>query len=185
MAATSRNTETSQYLPHTIYHKNAAQQARRNPGDPHSHILQPKTSNIYANAAQQARRNEKSRRPTQQARGSTRMLRSRPGPRIYGNAAQQARRNEKSRRPTQQARGLATSQHICTSNFNNIFNPRLHASSAYLGLNIYSPVHIDNLNTPDNSEASKRPNGVISKRRMRSLLFLMPEWHSLFFARMA
>jgi hypothetical protein len=107
------------------------------------------------------------------------------GPRIYANAAQQARRNEKSRRPTQQARGLATSQHICTSNFNNIFNPRLHASLAYLGLNIYSPVHIDNLNTSDNSEASKRPNGVISKRRMRSLLFLMPEWHSLFFARMA
>jgi hypothetical protein len=56
MAATSRNTETSQYLPHTIYHKNAAQQARRNPGDPRSHILQPKTSNIYANAAQQRSR---------------------------------------------------------------------------------------------------------------------------------
>ena len=93
---------------------------------------------------------EESRRPTQQAR------------RIYANAAQQARRNEKSRRPTQQARGLATSQH-----FNNILNPRLYASSAYLGLNIYSPVHIDNLNTSDNSE--------VSKRRMRSLLFLSAE----------
>jgi hypothetical protein len=57
MAATSRNTETSQYFPHTIYHKNAAQQARRNPGDPRSRILQAKSSNIYANAAQQARRN--------------------------------------------------------------------------------------------------------------------------------
>ncbi len=57
MATIIRNTETSQYLPHTIYHKNAAQQARRNPADPHSHILQPKTSNIYTNAAQQVRRN--------------------------------------------------------------------------------------------------------------------------------
>jgi hypothetical protein len=44
MTVTSRNTETSQYLPHTLYHKNAAQQGRRNPGDPHRHILQPKTS---------------------------------------------------------------------------------------------------------------------------------------------
>ena len=122
---------------------------------------------------------------------STQMLRSRPGEIQETHAAGPRIRKccaagpEKSRRPTQQARGLATSQHICTSNFNNIFNPRLHASLAYLGLNIYSPVHIDNLNTSDNSEASKRPNGVISKRRMRSLLFLMPEWHSLFFARMA
>jgi hypothetical protein len=46
---------------------------------------------------------------------------------IYANAVQQARRNEKSRRPTQQTRGLATSQHIWTINFNNIFNPHLHA----------------------------------------------------------
>ncbi len=79
MTSTSRNTETSQYLPHTTYNKNAAKKARRNPEDPHSHILQPKTSNIYANAAQEARRNEKSRRPTQQARGSTKMLCNRPG----------------------------------------------------------------------------------------------------------
>ena len=126
MTATSRNTETSQYLPHTIYHKNAAQKARRNPGDPHNHILQPKTSNIYA------------------------------------NAAQQARRNEKSRRPTQQARGLATSQHICTSNFNNIFNPHLHVSSTYLGLNIYSPVH------------NRQPQHTRKQWSLKA-----PEWRSL------
>jgi hypothetical protein len=57
MTVTRRNTETSQYLPHTIYHKHAAQQARRNPGDPHNHILQHKTSNIYANFAHQDWRN--------------------------------------------------------------------------------------------------------------------------------
>jgi hypothetical protein len=51
-----RNATPPQYFSHTIYHKNAAQQARRNPGDPRSHIRQPRTSNIYANAAQQARR---------------------------------------------------------------------------------------------------------------------------------
>ncbi len=76
MAATSRNTETWQYLPHAIYHKNAAQQARRNPGDPRSHILQPKTSNIYANAAQQARRNPGDPRSRPE---DPQMLRSRPG----------------------------------------------------------------------------------------------------------
>jgi hypothetical protein len=104
MDATSSNTETSQYLPHTIYHKNAAQQDRRNPGDPthpHTQMLRRRTGEIQETHT--------------------------AGPRIRKCCAAGP---EKSRRPTQQDRGLTTSQHICTNNFNNIFNPRLHAFPA-------------------------------------------------------
>ena len=124
MPSTSRNTETSQYLPHTIYHKNAAQKARRNPGDLHIHILQPKSSNIHA------------------------------------NAAQQARRNEKSRRPTQQSRGLGTSQNITSTTFS--IHDYMHLQLILVSTSI-DPFITDNLNTPENSEVSKRPNGVVSK----------------------